>query len=98
MMSRKYLREMMLQMVYVVVHEVVERGGTVFRHGAPRDAMKIVLRMNALAHLARRCRHHACELPVIELPEKHELLPWCGLILLPRDPIILRVPGKHEIV
>src|SRR5687768_9303920 len=96
--SSQHLREMMLEMIDVVVHEVAERHGAIGGDGTEGAQMQVVGVTHAVAIGRGRRRHQPREVPVVRHPEQHELRPRGVLIALCGHPGVLLVALDDEVV
>src|ERR1044072_8976189 len=96
--SPEHLRQMVLQMIDVVAHEVVERHGAIPRHWT--ECPLIEVGYGAAAHAIRRGRrrHHTREVAVVRQPEHDELRPRRLAVALRPDPRVLLVALDDEII
>src|SRR5712692_9461327 len=89
---------MMLQMIDVVVHEVVECDRLFKRYGNECDRVEVVAAPRLHARGGGRrlddMRQVKIELP----PERDDRGPWIAVVFLRRDPLLLLVSGKHQVV
>src|SRR6476620_11798571 len=69
----KDLREMMLEVVDVLVHKILERRGLARGNHPKRGFVEVVARTAKGANLHRNRRHHARQMQIEQRPERQEL-------------------------
>lgn len=89
---------MILEMRYVVAHEIVERRGLVFRDSLPRYLVQIVACARATALLFWSLCNDVQQVQVKALPESDEQRPGLAVIVLRFDPRLLLVTRKDKLV
>jgi len=89
---------MVLQMRHVITHEIVERGGLISRNWFPRKFVEIMSCPFAKTFVFRRDLHDACDVQVEIAPKIDQLVPGRFAISLQRNPGILLIPIKYQIL
>ncbi len=92
------LREMMIEMHYIIAHEVLERRRLICGDGAKRYLMEIVPRARPSAGVRRARFHHVREMEIEMRPQRTEIVPVSVDVFLSLDPRVLIVGRAHEII
>ena len=88
----------MLQVPYIIAHEVFESGRLGRADWLPRENVQVVFCARTRDGSRLGCFHHVRNVMIEGLPEEDEVGPLALLIVLNGDPVILLVTGEHQVI